>query len=426
VLHPSVEHDPVAAADAAHLAASRAQLALLRALAEIERTSAWRHDGARDCAHWASMRYGISGWKAHRWVAAARVLDQLPRIAGALGADELGCDAATELTRFATSATEAGLVAWARGVSPGAVRHRADREVRRSLAETREADRARFLDWWWTDEGRRLGISGELPADQGRVVVAAIERAVVDVPVLPGEEGGAFDTVRRADALVALCAGGVADHEAGDVSGPGPPPAEAGASHDRRACLARGPDERCRCRGARRWRPRRSAHPAAAGVRGEDPGRGRGRLGHAAGPGAHPPGADRGDGPGTAPPRRRVPVPGLRCPPVHPSPPRGVVVQGRTDRSGQPRARVLVPPPVGTRARLGLSRALDGAVRWFRPDGVRYRAGPGPPGSPGSPGSPELSEPSERPAISAASATRAHPLAAAGDPQRPFALVASR
>jgi hypothetical protein len=221
VSQPRTEPDPVAAADAAHLAAARSQLGLLRALARIERTGAWRDAGARDLAHWASMRYGISGWKAHRWVGAARVLSQLPRVAGALGSGELGIDAAVELTRFATPATEAGLVAWARGVSPGAVRRRADREVRRSLEETRQTEGARFLDWWWTDEGRRLGLSGELPADQGMVVARAIERMAARVPVLPGEEGGAFDTARRADGLVALCAGGWAEDAAGDAAGPG-------------------------------------------------------------------------------------------------------------------------------------------------------------------------------------------------------------
>jgi hypothetical protein len=37
------------------------------------------------------------------------------------------------------------------------------------------------------------------------VVARAIERAVQDVPVMPGEEDTAFASARRADALVALC-----------------------------------------------------------------------------------------------------------------------------------------------------------------------------------------------------------------------------
>ena len=44
-------------ADAAHVAASRAQLELFSAIAELDGTEGWQQDGARDLAHWLSMRY---------------------------------------------------------------------------------------------------------------------------------------------------------------------------------------------------------------------------------------------------------------------------------------------------------------------------------------------------------------------------------
>ena len=71
----------------------------------------WREDGARDLAHWMSMRYGISEWKARRWVAAAHALERLPRLAEALACGRLGMDKVVELARFATPDDESGLIA---------------------------------------------------------------------------------------------------------------------------------------------------------------------------------------------------------------------------------------------------------------------------------------------------------------------------
>jgi hypothetical protein len=61
------------------------------------------------------------------------------------------------------------------------------------------------LSWWYTDDGRRFGLQAELPAAQGAVVARALERLADSLPVMPGEEDGYFAEARRADALVALC-----------------------------------------------------------------------------------------------------------------------------------------------------------------------------------------------------------------------------
>ena len=118
--------DLIAAADAANARAGAAQADLLGLIAEIDRTEAWQGDGARDVAHWVGMRYGISAWKAYRWVAAAHALAELPATAEALGSGRLGIDKVMELTRFATPETERGLIGWAATVSIGAISRRAD------------------------------------------------------------------------------------------------------------------------------------------------------------------------------------------------------------------------------------------------------------------------------------------------------------
>jgi hypothetical protein len=199
------EQDLIAELDMTHQQVCASERRFLFLLIRAETEHVWRNEGARDLAHWVSIRYGVSAWKAHRWIAAAHALEELPGISAALATGELGLDKVVELTRFATPSTEVGLIRWARTVSPAAVRRRADREVRTSTQAEIDAHEARFLSWWYLDEGSRVGLEAELPAAQGAVVVKAIERMVERVPEMPGEEHAWSLPARRADALMALC-----------------------------------------------------------------------------------------------------------------------------------------------------------------------------------------------------------------------------
>jgi hypothetical protein len=201
--HPT-RQDLIPALDACHRRVGAAQLELLQLIAEVDRQQLWQGTGARDCAHWLVLRYGISSWKASRWIAAARALGSLPRIAEALGSGQLGIDKVVELTRFAAPKTEEGLVRWAQGVSCGCIRRRGDLVARQDLQEVRDTDRSRRLSWWYEDEGRRFGLQAELPAAEGAVVAQALERLAHSLPIMPGEEGAWGAEARRADALVAL------------------------------------------------------------------------------------------------------------------------------------------------------------------------------------------------------------------------------
>jgi len=205
-----LREDLVAAADAANAQAGSAQRDLLGLIAEIDRSGAWRDDGARDAAHWVSMRYGLSAWKAHRWVATAHALSALPSVGEALASGRLGIDKVVELTRFATAETEGGLIGWATTVSCGAIRRRGDLLARLEVSDDRDADRDRSLSWWFTEEGRRWNLQAELPAAQGAVVVRALERMAARVPQMPGEDETLDARARRADALVALCSARIA------------------------------------------------------------------------------------------------------------------------------------------------------------------------------------------------------------------------
>ena len=153
-------------------------------------------------AQWLWLRYGISDWKAGRWIHAAQALEGLPRVSEALARGELGIDKVVELTRFATRETEADLIRWAAGVSVGRIRRRGDLLLRPSIEEVRDAERDRSLSWWYFDDGRRFGLEAELPAAHGAVVAAALERMSDELPAMPDEPSPA--EARRADALVAL------------------------------------------------------------------------------------------------------------------------------------------------------------------------------------------------------------------------------
>src|SRR5262245_28748807 len=55
--------------DAEHARIAAAQRRMLELIARADRRKSWVDVGARDTAHWLSMRYGISYWKAQRWIA---------------------------------------------------------------------------------------------------------------------------------------------------------------------------------------------------------------------------------------------------------------------------------------------------------------------------------------------------------------------
>jgi hypothetical protein len=186
---------------------SESQRAFLALLADAERAEIWRDEGARDMAHFVSMRYGISWWKADRWVNAGKALESLPRISAAFEKGELSIDKVVELARFATPETEPRLIRWAKGVSAAAIRRRADVESRPQTEEVTEAERGRYLHWWYLESGLRVGLEAEPPSADGAAVIRAIGREAARIPVMPGEEETCHASARRADALVALCTG---------------------------------------------------------------------------------------------------------------------------------------------------------------------------------------------------------------------------
>jgi len=157
------------------------------------------------------MRYGMSDWKARRWIEAADTLPTLPRTSEALDRGELGIDKVVELARFAAPDTEDGLVTWAQQVSAARIRREGDLVRAARTDDGADADQRRSVSWAYTDEGRRFEMHAELPAAQGAVVATAMERVASTVPQLPHETATGGAAARRADALVAICSARIAD-----------------------------------------------------------------------------------------------------------------------------------------------------------------------------------------------------------------------
>ena len=57
-----------------HARVSAAQRGLFELIAEGDCAEVWRDSGARDMAAWLAIRYGVSQWKARRWIVAAHAL----------------------------------------------------------------------------------------------------------------------------------------------------------------------------------------------------------------------------------------------------------------------------------------------------------------------------------------------------------------
>lgn len=191
--------------DRAHVGIGYAHGAFFSAVEEVDRTRAWADDGARDLAHWLWMRYGMSDWKARRLIETAAALPQLPALARALDRGELGVDKVVELARFAQPDTEDGLIPWAQKVSAARIRHEGDVVRTAAPDEAATDDAMRSVTWAFRDEGRRFELHADLPAAQGAIVATAIDRVAASVPEMPHEQGGIHAPARRADALVGLC-----------------------------------------------------------------------------------------------------------------------------------------------------------------------------------------------------------------------------
>jgi uncharacterized protein DUF222/HNH endonuclease len=203
---------------AAHLDA--ATYRLLTLIRRFDDGGGWAAHGALSCAHWLSWRVGLDLGAAREHVRVARALAALPLIDGALRTGQVSYSKVRALTRVATAANEAALLEMARSATASQLERicRGYRRVLRNAAEVQPDDEAETR--WVRERETEAGLVRfdiQLRPEEAAVVRRALEAAQSRAAGDASAETRAV-SLRRADALVALCEtylSGASDGEAG-------------------------------------------------------------------------------------------------------------------------------------------------------------------------------------------------------------------
>ena len=147
-------------------------------VAEFDRRSGWAQWGCKGCAQFLSWRCAIAPGAAREHVRVARRLEELPLIRAAFAEGRLSYSKVRALTRVESLESEDGLLSLARH-STAAQLERMVRAYRGVVgAERAAAGRPqRYVNWDHADDGS-LVLRARLPAEEGAVVLAALEAAM--------------------------------------------------------------------------------------------------------------------------------------------------------------------------------------------------------------------------------------------------------
>jgi hypothetical protein len=170
----AVEEEIAALASHIHAATYR----LLELIRELDARGGW--EGFRSCAHWLNWRIGLDLGAAREKVRVARALPALPLISEAFRRGTLSFSKVRAISRVATSENESALLAIAEAGTAAHVETvvQAYRRTKRAeaLVEANRQHAERYLRYYHDDDGM-LVIQGRLPAEQGALVVQALEAA---------------------------------------------------------------------------------------------------------------------------------------------------------------------------------------------------------------------------------------------------------
>ena len=186
---------------------------LLVKIHEFDADGGWQQPGLCSCAHWLNFQCGIGMNAAREKVRVAHALAALPQISHAFERGELSYSKVRAMTRVANESNEDYLLMIARH---GTAHHveKLVRKYRRAKrlqdCEDANANHAeRFLDHYYDADGA-LVIKARLPAEQGALIVKALEHALdhTDAPdetqsdeAEEAQDARAPVGARRADAL---------------------------------------------------------------------------------------------------------------------------------------------------------------------------------------------------------------------------------
>jgi len=196
-----------------------AESRLLALIREFDAKECWAELGLCSCAHWLNFKCGIGMNAAREKVRVARALATLPKIDASLSRGELSYSKVRAMTRIADETNEDYLLM----IAKHGTAHHVEKLVtgyrtaqRLQNAETAEVQyRDRELSHYYDHDGC-LVIKARLPAEQGALIVKALEmamdkqfsRAAATTDVTAETSNAETDlepvAVRRADALAEI------------------------------------------------------------------------------------------------------------------------------------------------------------------------------------------------------------------------------
>lgn len=144
-------------------------------IAEFDRRKGWAQWGVRSCAHWLAWACSVAPGAAREYVREAGVLVRLPLLDGAFRKGRLSYSKVRALTRAADRVPEKMLLEQGL-VHTASQLERLVRGFRRADGMGVDQQRARQARWFFDGEGM-LVLTARLPADEGAIVVAALEQA---------------------------------------------------------------------------------------------------------------------------------------------------------------------------------------------------------------------------------------------------------
>ena len=174
---------------------------LLCHLHEFDLRHGW--EGWRSCAHWLNWRTGLDLGAAREKLRVAAALADLNHVAAAMARGQLSYSKVRALTRVASPATEARLLAVALCATAAQVERlvrawrRVDRDAQPDAEQVLLASRALSMHM---DEDGMVVLRGRLPPEVGALLLRAVEAALEQVPA-SAEGGEPTIAQRRADAL---------------------------------------------------------------------------------------------------------------------------------------------------------------------------------------------------------------------------------
>ena len=175
---------------------------LLELIREFDDKQYWAELGFKSCAHWLNFKCGFGMNSARERLRVAHALVELPKISAAFSEGKISYSKVRAVTRVADETTEDYLLMMCK--------HGTAHQVERLVAQYRRAKQhedagfayeqheKREVTYYYDADGS-LVMNARMPADQGELIIKALEMAM-DVPAVTPEAPEPV-AARRADAL---------------------------------------------------------------------------------------------------------------------------------------------------------------------------------------------------------------------------------